>query len=128
MADAGRAPRSGPAGPGPRRREMDARFGPPGSGPREVRIGGQRYTPDELLARLGLAFEGCRALDAFQLGPSRYAVRYYDAEEQWVVACEFDGAFRYLGELRAHVAEWVGERGLRPGGLAEEPLPPWISR
>ncbi len=127
MADPAISAERGPAAPGPRRREMEARFGPPGSGPRRVRVGGQPYTPGELMARLGLAFEGCRPLDAFELGPSRFAVRYYDAEEQWLVAYEFDDEFRYLGELRAHVAEWVGEQGLRSGGPAEARLPPWTS-
>lgn len=127
MADAGIASGGGLASPGPRRREMEARFGPPGSGRREIRVGGQRFTPAELLERLGLAFEGCRPLDAFELGPSRFAVRYYDAEVHCVVACEFDDGFRYVGELRAHVTEWVGEPGPGPGRPGEERRPPWTS-
>ncbi len=102
------------------RLRMESRFGPPGSGTRRLAIAGTRYTLPELMGRLGLAFEDCRTIDGFQLGPGHFAVRFYDAEEQRIVAYEFDAEFRYLAELRVHIAEWVGEEGLAPGGTLPE--------
>jgi hypothetical protein len=88
---------------------MEARFGRPGSGARRLTVAGQVYTLAEAMTRLGIAFDGCRTIDGFALGPARFALRYYDPEEQRLVAYEFDAEFRYLGELRVHVAEWIGE-------------------
>ena len=106
---------------------MEARFGPPGSGDRQLTVGGRRYTLAEVMTRLGLGFEECRALDGRTLDPARFMVRYYDAQEQWVVAYEFDTAFRYLGETRVHVAEWVGEDGLALGGIPDAIETLWTS-
>jgi len=97
------------------RSRMEARFGRPGSGARRLTIAGQAYTLPDVMLRLGLAFEGCRTIDGIALGPAHFAVRFYDAEEQRVVAYEFDAEFRYLGEMRVHVADWVGEEALQEG-------------
>jgi hypothetical protein len=95
---------------------MDARFGRPGSGARRLTIAGHVYTLAEAMTRLGIGFDGCRTIDGFTLGPGHFALRYYDPEEQRLVAYEFDVEFRYLGELRVHVAEWIGD---------DADLPPW---
>lgn len=91
---------------------MEARFGALGTGRRCLRVGARAYALEELLSILGLGFEGCRAIDAHELGTGHFAVRYYDPEEQRVVAFEFDAEFRYLRESRVHVAEWVGDEAL----------------
>jgi hypothetical protein len=88
---------------------MEARFGRPGSGARRLTIAGRVYTLAEAMARLGIGFDGCRTIDGLVLGPAHFALRYYDPEEQRLVAYEFDAEFRYLGELRVHVAEWIGD-------------------
>jgi hypothetical protein len=107
---------------------MERRFGPPGVGRREIEVGGQAYALPEVMVRLGLAFEGCRTIDGFELGPGHFAVRYYDAEEQTVVAYEFDAGFRYVGETRVHVAEWVGEDALHAAiWMTEDGGPSWTS-
>ena len=113
------------------RDEMDRRFGPPGAGGRHLVVGGRRYTLSEVMTRLDLAFEGCRAIDSFHLGPAHFAVRYYDPDEQRIVAYEFDGEFRYVAETRVHIAEWIGEEALAPGqvwppGTLEDDTP-WTS-
>lgn len=97
---------------------MDARFGPVGAGARRLTVAGRGYAIAELMARLGIAFEGCRAIDGVELAPGHFAVRYYDPDEQRVVAYEFDGELRYLGEMRVHVAEWVGDAALQEDGPA----------
>lgn len=91
------------------RSRMEARFGALGTGRRGLVVGARAYSLAELIETLGLGFEGCRAIDAHELGEGRFAVRYYDPEEQRVVAFEFDAGFRYLSESRVHIAEWVGE-------------------
>jgi hypothetical protein len=94
---------------------MEARFGRPGSGARRLTVAGRLYTLAEAMTRLGIAFEGCRTIDGFSLGPTRFALRYYDPEEQRLVAYEFDSEFRFVGELRVHIAEWIGEDALQEG-------------
>jgi hypothetical protein len=94
---------------------MECRFGRPGSGTRHLTVAGRAYTLPDVMHRLGIAFEGCRTIDGIELGPGHFAVRFYDAEEQRVVAYEFDAEFRYLGEMRVHVADWVGDAALPEG-------------
>ncbi len=106
---------------------METRFGPLGSGRRGLTVDGRAYTLGELLTVLGIGFEGCRSIDAFELGPTHFAVRFYDPEEQRVVAYEFDAEFRYLRETRVHVAEWVGDEALGPGAVPDALFEPWTS-
>jgi hypothetical protein len=94
---------------GQRRERFEQRFGPLGTGARRLVVAGQAFTARELMERLGLAADGCRGIDLVEAGPDRFAVRYLDAVEQRIVACEFDGSFRYLGETRVHAAEWIGD-------------------
>lgn len=94
---------------GGRREAFEARFGALGSGSRLLVVGDQAFTLAELMERLGLAAEGCRSIDARELGADRFVIRFLDAEEQRIVAYEFDRHFRYLVETRIHVAEWIGE-------------------
>ncbi len=101
--------------PGGARTRMEARFGPPGSGARHLTVAGRAYTLADVMGRLGIAFEGCRTIDGFALGPTHFAVRYDDADEQRIVAYEFDAEFRYVAETRAHIAEWVGDAALALG-------------
>lgn len=91
------------------RERFEARFGPLGAGSRTLRINDAAFTLVELMERLGLAHQDCRSIDAFQRSGDRFVIRYLDAAEERIVAYEFDPAFRYLGETRVHVAEWIGE-------------------
>lgn len=97
---------------------MEARFGRPGSGARRLTVAGTLYTLPELMARLGIGFEGCRTIDGFELAPGHFAVRFHDADEQRIVAYEFDAEFRYLAEMRVHIAEWIGDEALQEGFAA----------
>ena len=93
-----------------RRREIfEARFGGLGTGVRLLTVGEHAFTLAELMERLGLTADGCRCIDARQLGTDRFVIRFLDAEEQRIVAYEFDRRFRYLAETRVHVAEWIGD-------------------
>jgi hypothetical protein len=88
---------------------MESRYGPLGSGEQGLTIEGTSYKLEELMVQMGLAFDDTRAIDVLTLPEGRYVIRYYDAQDQRVVAQEFDGTFRLLREARAHIAEWIGE-------------------
>jgi len=90
---------------------MESRCGPLFSGEQRLTVDGADYDLEALTFRMGLNFEDARAIDARQLSAGHYVVRYYDGEDQRVVAHEFDAAFRFLGETRVHIAEWIGEDG-----------------
>ncbi|MFQ5848729.1 MAG: hypothetical protein ACE5IQ_13795, partial [Candidatus Methylomirabilales bacterium] len=63
-----------------------------------------------LLRGIGMDHADIRPIDAhYGDGPERFAVRYFDLEERSIVAYEFDPEFRYLGEQRAHIHEWMGD-------------------
>ncbi len=74
-------------------------------------VAGADYDLAALMFHMGLNFEDSRAMDVLEVSVGRYVVRYYDGEDQRIVAHEFDDTFRFLGEIRAHIAEWIGEDG-----------------
>ncbi len=88
---------------------MERRYGLLGSGTQILTLDGVDYTLDELLFHMGLNFDDSRGIDVVGVSAAHYAVRYYDGQDQRVVAHEFDASFRFLGETRAHIAEWIGE-------------------
>lgn len=94
---------------GERRQQFEGRFGRLGTGARVLRVNDMLFSLGELMERLGLAADGCRSIDAREVAADRFVIRYLDADDQRIVAYEFDPGFGYLGEMRVHVAEWVGE-------------------
>lgn len=98
-----------------RRTAFESHYGRLGSGASRVRIGGATLELAEVMHRLGLDFEGNRVIDAPDLGPDRYAIRYLDAEERRIVCYEFAADFRFLGEDRVHIAEWLGDAYFETG-------------
>jgi hypothetical protein len=93
----------------PRGRDViESRFGPLGSGVQRLAIRGVTYSLSELLSQIGVEFDDSKPIDALTLPEERYVVRYIDGQDHRVVACEFDGDFRLLGETRASIVEWEG--------------------
>jgi len=92
------------------RASIESRYGPLGSGRQSLKVDGADLTVAELLRRLGIGFDDSGPIDVVMLSEGHYAIRYCDEQDQCVVAQEFDADFRLLGELRAHVAEWLGEQ------------------
>jgi len=88
---------------------MEARFGPLGSGDQRVTIAGMDYDLRALLSQIGVEFDDAKPIDVQELS-DRFVVRYLDAQDQRVVAYEFDAEFHCLGEIRAHIAEWEGDQ------------------
>lgn len=72
-------------------------------------INGVEYSLAQLMSHMGLGFDDTRPIDASTLPLGRYVIRYHDAQDQRVVAQEFDSNFQLLCETRAHSAEWLGE-------------------
>jgi len=93
---------------------MESRYGPLGNGGPTVTIKGVVYSVRELLVSMALDFDDSRAIDARELGDGRYLFRYYDGQDQRVVALEFDADFHPLGELRVQYPEWIGDEEYFP--------------
>lgn len=93
---------------------IESRYGPLGCGGEAVTIREAVYSISDLLIRMGLNFDDSRPIDALVLGVNRYVFRYYDGQDQRVVAIEFDADFRNLGEVRAQFPEWVGDEESYP--------------
>jgi hypothetical protein len=93
---------------------IESRYGPLGSGGQTLTIKDAVYSAAELLVRMGLNFDDSRAIDAMALPDGRYVFRYYDGQDQRVVALEFDADFRSLSEIRAQFPEWIGDEEYFP--------------
>jgi hypothetical protein len=89
---------------------IESRYGPLGSGAQSLTIHGVEYQLADLMSQMGLGFDDSRAIDVLTLPDGRHVIRYYDAQDQRVVAQEFESSFSLLSETRAHCAEWQGEQ------------------
>ena len=88
---------------------IESRFGKLGSGQQAVVIGDEEYDLPTLLARMDLNFEDSGPIDIHALSENHFCVRYYDGQDQRIVAHEFDGSFAFIAETRGHIAEWIGD-------------------
>jgi hypothetical protein len=93
---------------------IESRYGPLGNGAQTLTIKDVVYSVSDLLVRFGLNFDDSRAIDALALTDGRFVFRYYDGQDQRVVAVEFDADFCSLGEVRAQYPEWVGDEEYYP--------------
>ncbi len=93
---------------------IESRYGPLGSGGQTLTVRGVTYTVHDLLSKLALNFDDSRAIDAQELPGGRYVFRYYDGQDQRVVALEMDADLKPLGEVRAQYPEWIGDEEYFP--------------
>jgi len=93
---------------------IESRYGALGSGGQALTIKGVVYSVPELLVCMALNFDDSRAIDAQELPDGRYVFRYYDGQDQRVVALEFDADFHPLNEVRAQFPEWIGDEEYFP--------------
>ncbi len=84
-------------------------YGALGTGSQTVTLRGVTYPVSELLSLMDLNFDDSRAIDAIALPDGRWLFRYYDGQDQRVVALELDAGFRCLGEVRAKLPGWGDE-------------------
>ncbi len=88
---------------------IERRFGGLFAGNQSLIVNGQEYDLSALLLQMDLNFEDSRPIDVQAIPGGQYVVRYYDGQDQRVVAHEFDASFRFVRETRAHIAEWIGD-------------------
>ena len=93
---------------------MESLYGALGSGDQSLTIRGVVYPVTDLLVRMSLNFQDSRAIDGLVLPDGRIVFRYYDGQDQRIVAMEIDEDFRCLGEVRAHYPECVGDEEWYP--------------
>lgn len=73
-----------------------------------VVIRGREWDIWDLLVTMGLNFDDSKPIDVQATG-DHFVVRYYDGQDQRVVAHEFDADLNFIAEIRGHIAEWIGE-------------------
>ncbi len=106
---------------------IEDRFGPLGKGNDTLIINEAEYDLAMMLARMDLAVDDVRVIDAVQLALNHFVLRYYDAQDHTIVAHEFDSTFRFLNETRAHIAEWIGDEAYFDA-LKAQPFPGVLGR
>src|SRR5437879_5997118 len=84
---------------------MESRYGPLGCGAQVLAIGSVDYTLAGLLFHMGLDFEDSRGIDLIAVSVNHYVVRYYDGQDERIVAYEFDGELRFFVEFGSPIAE-----------------------
>lgn len=85
------------------------RYAPLAKGAQMVMIGDAEYDISMLLARMDLALDDVRTFDVIKVNENLFVLRYYDGQDQRVVAHEFDASFHFIVEHRAHITAWIGE-------------------
>jgi hypothetical protein len=85
------------------------RYAPLAKGLQLVMIGDAEYDIPTLLARIDLALDDVRTFDILKMNENHFMLRYYDGQDQRVVAHEFDANFNFIVEHRAHISAWIGE-------------------
>lgn len=88
---------------------IEVETGPLFSGGETVVVRGTTATVRDICRRFDLLADGIIPLDLTCLGDDRFAVRVYDGEDRCVAAFVFDSRLKLLDEIRAHVAEWLGD-------------------
>jgi len=98
--------------------QIETRFGPLWSGKTEIAFRGGVRTIRDVKRALDLAAEDVVAIDLHEFPDGTYAFRFYDGDDRRVVVlvCDADGGI--LEELRAHIAEWLGDLYYESGALA----------
>jgi len=91
--------------------EMNALYGRPGTGAKHLDIPavGRHASIVQVLAWLGVGSEGEVTIDGLRLRKGLWMVRYYDGNDESIHAMEFDASGHILTELRAHIADFIGD-------------------
>jgi len=97
---------------------IETRFGPLWSGKAEIAFRGGVRTLRDVRRALDLAGEDVMAIDLRELPGEQFAFRYYDGDDRRIVVLVCDAEGGILEELRAHIAEWLGELYYESGALA----------
>jgi hypothetical protein len=97
---------------------IETRFGPLWSGKAEIPFRGGVRTLRDVKRALDLSGEDVLAIDLLEQPGDTFAFRYYDGDDRRIVVLVCDAEGEILEELRAHIAEWLGELYYESGALA----------
>ncbi len=97
---------------------IETRFGPLWSGKDEIAFPGGVRALRDVKRALDLAGEDVMAIDLHELPGGTFAFRYYDGDDRRIVVLVCDAEGGILEEIRAHIAEWLGELYYESGALA----------
>ncbi len=89
--------------------QIEERFGPLWSGKTEVVVAGKSRTLREVARGFDLVCDDVVSIDLHEISRDRFAFRFYDGDDRCVVVFVFDAVGEIHEELRAHIAEWLGE-------------------
>ena len=97
---------------------IEKRFGPLWSGKTEIAFRDGVRTFRDVKRALDLTGEDVMGIDLHELPGGTFAFRFYDGDDRRiaVLVCDADGGI--LEELRAHIAEWLGDLYYESGALA----------
>ena len=98
--------------------QIEKRFGPLWSGKTEIPFRGGVRTFRDVKRALDLSGEDVMAIDLHELPGETFAFRFYDGDDRRIVVLVCDAEGGILEELRAHIAEWLGELYYESGALA----------
>jgi hypothetical protein len=97
---------------------IETRFGPLWSGKTEIAFRGGVRTLRDVKHALDLTGEDVMGIDLHELQDGTFAFRYYDGDDRRIAVLVCDAEGGILEELRAHIAEWLGELYYESGALA----------
>ena len=97
---------------------IETRFGPLWSGKTEIAFRGGVRTLRDVKRALDLTGEDVMGIDLHELQDGTFAFRFYDGDDRRIAVLVCDAEGGILEELRAHIAEWLGELYYESGALA----------
>ncbi|MBW6502999.1 hypothetical protein K0B90_01815 [bacterium] len=100
---------------------IETRFGPLWSGKTEIPFNGGTRTLRDVKRSLALEESDAVEIDLHELPGDRFAFRFYDGDDRRVVVFVLDSQYGIVEEVRAHVAEWLGDMYHETGMMAYDP-------
>jgi hypothetical protein len=100
---------------------IDERFGKLWSGEDLISIGDRIFTLVEIKRAFDLDTSDAVAIDLHAMPDGRFAFRFYDGDDRRIVVFVFDGSLDIVEEIRAHIAEWLGDEYHDTGMRAFDP-------
>lgn len=100
---------------------IETRFGPLWSGKTEIPFSGGVRTLRSVKRLLALEGSDVVEIDLHEMPEERFAFRFYDGDDRRVVVFVLDAECGIVEELRAHIAEWLGDMYHETGLMAYDP-------
>src|ERR1039457_2181041 len=91
------------------REEFEQRYGQLWSGASSLMIGDVTYDLEEVMHRIGFAFDGLRLIGTPRARAGRDSIRFFHGGDRRVQRLGFGADLNLLEEHRVHIAEWLGD-------------------